>query len=156
MPAPRPVEIVDAPGTWPDEFGYIAQDLRACLGELALRIDHIGSTSVPGLAAKNIIDVQITVAALDLDQLAPAFERAGFLHRADNPGFHHRPPGACRHFHGVIHPDVPGGLVSTALPDSLHGGRPGRPSRADFRASAGVGESLSSVDRRRHPAPSCA
>jgi GrpB-like predicted nucleotidyltransferase (UPF0157 family) len=93
MPAPRPVEIVDAPGTWPDEFGYIAQDLRACLGELALRIDHIGSTSVPGLAAKNIIDMQVTVAALDLDQLAPAFERAGFFHRLGNPTRDHRPPG---------------------------------------------------------------
>src|SRR6266516_196814 len=94
MAALRRVEIVAASSSWPDEFRRVGQDLRACLGELALRIDHIGSTSVPGLSAKDVIDVQVTVATLDLDQLAPAFERAGFLHRADNPGFDHRPPGA--------------------------------------------------------------
>ena len=43
----------------------IAARLRQVLGGLALRIDHIGSTSVPGLPAKDIIDIQVTVAALD-------------------------------------------------------------------------------------------
>jgi GrpB-like predicted nucleotidyltransferase (UPF0157 family) len=57
-----------------------------------LRIDHIGSTSVPGLAAKDVIDVQVTVAELDLDRLVPAFARVGFEHRPENPG-DHRPPG---------------------------------------------------------------
>jgi GrpB-like predicted nucleotidyltransferase (UPF0157 family) len=47
--------------------------VRAALGERALRIDHIGSTSVPGLAAKDVIDVQVTVAALaDADPLVAA------------------------------------------------------------------------------------
>jgi GrpB-like predicted nucleotidyltransferase (UPF0157 family) len=94
MPALRRVEIVAACSSWPDEFRRIAEELRACLDGLALRIDHIGSTSVAGLSAKDVIDVQVTVAALDLDRLAPAFERAGCLHRADQPGFDHRPPGA--------------------------------------------------------------
>jgi GrpB-like predicted nucleotidyltransferase (UPF0157 family) len=94
MPALRRVEIVNASRSWPDEFRRIGHDLRTCLGELALRIDHIGSTSVPGLSAKDVIDVQVTVAALDRDQLAPAFERAGFLHQPDNLGRDHRPPGA--------------------------------------------------------------
>jgi GrpB-like predicted nucleotidyltransferase (UPF0157 family) len=58
------VEIVPYQTTWPAEFQAIAAQMRPALGALALRIDHIGSTSVPGLPAKDIIDVQITVAAL--------------------------------------------------------------------------------------------
>jgi GrpB-like predicted nucleotidyltransferase (UPF0157 family) len=45
---------------WPAEFTRIAESLRRVLGARALRIDHIGSTSVPGLAAKDRIDVQVT------------------------------------------------------------------------------------------------
>jgi GrpB-like predicted nucleotidyltransferase (UPF0157 family) len=70
----------------------VAGGLRACLGGLALRIDHIGSTSVPGLAAKDVIDVQVTVQELDMDRLVPVFESAGYVHHATNPG-DHRPPG---------------------------------------------------------------
>lgn len=50
---------------WPTEFQTIARRLAEALGDMAHRIDHIGSTSVPGLAAKDVIDVQITVADLD-------------------------------------------------------------------------------------------
>lgn len=49
---------------WPEEFRRMGTELRQHLGQLALRIDHIGSTSVPGLAAKDIIDIQVTVRAL--------------------------------------------------------------------------------------------
>ena len=58
------IEIVAYNGRWPQEFIQIKETLAAALGPLALRIDHIGSTSVPGLGAKDVIDVQITVAAL--------------------------------------------------------------------------------------------
>jgi GrpB-like predicted nucleotidyltransferase (UPF0157 family) len=58
------VEIVPYQEYWPSEFKAIAAPARA-LGELALRIDHIGSTAVPGLPAKDVIDIQITVATLD-------------------------------------------------------------------------------------------
>lgn len=50
--------------TWPDEFETIRASLLEILGPTAQRIDHIGSTSVPGLGAKDVIDVQITVAEL--------------------------------------------------------------------------------------------
>ena len=50
--------------TWPTEFEVIRLSLLDILGPLALRIDHIGSTSVPGLGAKDVIDIQITVEAL--------------------------------------------------------------------------------------------
>lgn len=56
------VEIIPYQRSWPIEFQSIAKTLRIALGDLALRIDHIGSTSVPGLAAKDVIDIQITVA----------------------------------------------------------------------------------------------
>ncbi len=59
------IEIVPYQEYWPSEFQAIAASLRRALGELALRIDHIGSTSVPGLPAKDVIDIQVTVAALD-------------------------------------------------------------------------------------------
>ncbi|HZU00064.1 MAG TPA: GrpB family protein [Ktedonobacteraceae bacterium] len=59
------IKIVPYDENWPHEFAEIAGSLRATLGEVALRIDHIGSTAVPGLAAKDIIDVQVTVRDFD-------------------------------------------------------------------------------------------
>jgi GrpB-like predicted nucleotidyltransferase (UPF0157 family) len=55
------ITIVLYDANWPEAFIAVAQPLRTALGELALRIDHIGSTSVPGLAAKDVIDVQVTL-----------------------------------------------------------------------------------------------
>ena len=72
------VEIVPYKTSWPSEFQEIALVLRRGLGELALRIDHVGSTSVPGLAAKDIIDLQITVASLD-DQVISAMTDLGYI-----------------------------------------------------------------------------
>jgi GrpB-like predicted nucleotidyltransferase (UPF0157 family) len=86
-------EIVPPSPAWPAAFRAIGAALRESLGPLALRIDHIGSTSVPGLAAKDVIDVQVTVAALDLPALAPGFLGAGFVPAPDNPRHDHRPPG---------------------------------------------------------------
>ena len=88
----RPVTIVEPKATWPNEFERISASIRDALGALALRIDHIGSTSVPGLPAKDVIDVQLTVAALDRDRLTPALARAGFAEQGI--GNDHRPPGA--------------------------------------------------------------
>ena len=65
------ITILPYDPTWRDEFVRIGVPIRHALDELALRIDHIGSTAVPGLAAKDIIDVQITVRSLD-----PAVEKA--------------------------------------------------------------------------------
>jgi GrpB-like predicted nucleotidyltransferase (UPF0157 family) len=61
-------EIVAYDPAWPARFAELGRELRNGLGEVALRIDHIGSTSVPGLAAKPIIDIQISVA--DFEPLA--------------------------------------------------------------------------------------
>jgi GrpB-like predicted nucleotidyltransferase (UPF0157 family) len=58
------ITIVPYQATWNAEFMRLGRHLRHRLDSLALRIDHIGSTAVPGLAAKNIIDIQLTVAEL--------------------------------------------------------------------------------------------
>src|SRR5947209_20379859 len=87
------IEIVPYREAWPGEFREIAAPLRAALGDLALRIDHIGSTSVPGLPAKDIIDLQVSVAALEPEKpLVEAFAGAGY---APAPGIirDHQPPG---------------------------------------------------------------
>ena len=62
---------------WPDQFARLGRGLRDVLGDLALRIDHVGSTSVPGLAAKDIIDIQVSVRALTTE-LGDALNRAGY------------------------------------------------------------------------------
>lgn len=58
------IVINDYKPTWPAEFETIRNHLVEALGALALRIDHIGSTSVPNLGAKDVIDIQVTVQAL--------------------------------------------------------------------------------------------
>jgi len=57
----RPIVIVPYSESWKHEFIKIGTDLRNVLGASVLRIDHIGSTAVPQLAAKDVIDIQITV-----------------------------------------------------------------------------------------------
>src|SRR5262245_24616513 len=75
----RPILIADYDPRWVEEFRQLATRIRGVAGNLALRIDHIGSTSVPGLAAKDVIDIQITVP--DLNQaggLTDLLRFAGF------------------------------------------------------------------------------
>lgn len=85
------VEITPYKSEWKSEFEQIAAVLRQAVGELALRIDHIGSTAVPGLDAKDVIDIQMTVQALD-EAVVNALTTAGFVHRADVHS-DHLPPG---------------------------------------------------------------
>jgi len=80
------VHVVPYDASWPSLFAQQAADVRAVLGAIALRIDHIGSTAIPGLAAKPIVDVQISVADFDpLDAYRTPLKRLGYGFRADNP-----------------------------------------------------------------------
>jgi GrpB-like predicted nucleotidyltransferase (UPF0157 family) len=82
----EPVIVVPYDPRWPDEFVRLGAALRGALGDVVLRIDHIGSTAVPGLAAKPILDVQISVAAFEpLDAFRLPLERLGLVFRAANP-----------------------------------------------------------------------
>jgi GrpB-like predicted nucleotidyltransferase (UPF0157 family) len=81
------IQIVKYNPEWPVEFEKIARTVGGALGEKALRIDHIGSTSVPELAAKDIIDVQVSVGQFD-DDLTAAFASIGYTLRDDIKGDH--------------------------------------------------------------------
>lgn len=85
------IEIVDYRSEWISEFARLAARLQAGLGPLALRIDHIGSTAVPGMAAKDIIDIQVTVQDLN-PAVTEAIQVLGFI---KHPGIDrdHVPPG---------------------------------------------------------------
>lgn len=74
----RPVIVLAYQARWVDEFARIAKHIRGVVGSAAIRIDHIGSTAVPGLAAKDVIDIQITVSDLDADGLTSLLRAAGF------------------------------------------------------------------------------
>jgi GrpB-like predicted nucleotidyltransferase (UPF0157 family) len=77
-------EIIDYQSRWPAEFAEIAAKLRRSFAALAPAIHHMGSTSVPGLAAKDVIDLQITVVSLDpLAPIQTALEAAGYRLRPD-------------------------------------------------------------------------
>lgn len=86
------ITIVPYQSTWQNEFLTLGGILRQTLGNLALRIDHIGSTAVPGLAAKDRIDIQVTV-----ENLSPAVEfalnRAGYT-RLEHLTRDHLPAGS--------------------------------------------------------------
>src|SRR5712672_2894761 len=58
----RRIETVDCNARWPEMFQQHARIIAVALGDGALRIEHIGSTSVPGLGAKPIIDILLVVA----------------------------------------------------------------------------------------------
>jgi len=95
---------VDYDPSWPALFEKHAERLREALGDVALRIEHIGSTSVPGLAAKPIIDVVVVVQdSSDEASYLPALIAAGYELRVREPGFHEhrmlRTPARDTHVH---------------------------------------------------------
>jgi len=78
--------------SWPELFEREADRLRRALGDQALQVHHVGSTSVPGLCAKPIIDILLVVADSSKEPAyAPALEAAGYTLRIREPEwFHHR------------------------------------------------------------------
>ena len=68
---------------WPRDFAEIEAEVRAALGELALRIEHVGSTAVPGLSAKPIIDIDAVVRNESLGPAISALRKIGYEHRGD-------------------------------------------------------------------------
>jgi len=74
-----PPKLVPYDPAWPDDAQRIINRLRMACGPKALRVDHIGSTAVPGMDAKDVIDIQLTVESLDVaDELADALANVGF------------------------------------------------------------------------------
>src|SRR5215475_4503137 len=86
MPTADTIEIHAWTPAWAEEFRARGAALRQALGERALRIDHIGSTSVTGLGAKPVVDIQVSVASFEpMDALAQSMADAGYVWRRDNP-----------------------------------------------------------------------
>jgi len=92
---------VDYDPTWPVRFQDERAKLTTALGTVAIRIEHIGSTAAPGLPAKPIIDVLLTVADIeDEPRYLPALQGAGYVLRVREPGHRMvRTPGLDVHVH---------------------------------------------------------
>ena len=86
-PEPGPVTLAEPDPSWPARFAREQERILGALGARALRVEHIGSTSVPGLAAKPIVDIDLAVADPD-DEVAfvPDLVAAGYVLRVRGPG----------------------------------------------------------------------
>jgi GrpB-like predicted nucleotidyltransferase (UPF0157 family) len=83
------IRIVEADPGWPDLFQREAHRIRSALADLALRVEHVGSTSVPALAAKPVLDILLVVAdSAQEDGYAPALDRAGYKLVVREPNWH--------------------------------------------------------------------
>lgn len=86
------IELLDYDPDWPRLFAREAARIRSILGHQVVRLEHVGSTSVPGLAAKPIIDMVLAVPdSSDESTYVPALEAAGYVLRIREPDwFEHR------------------------------------------------------------------
>ena len=118
-------QLVDYDPTWPRQAARLAARLAQAAGERALAVDHIGSTSVPGLPAKDVIDLQVSVRTLDdADAIREALAGAGFPWLPDLTHDDPKPPGS----------------DPTAWAKRVHSSAdPGRPANVHVRAAGSPG-----------------
>jgi GrpB-like predicted nucleotidyltransferase (UPF0157 family) len=92
QPHRAPVELAEYDPGWPELYRREEEKIRGALGDRALRVEHSGSTSVPGLAAKPVIDIVLEIAdTTDEASYVPALEAAGYALRIREPDwFEHR------------------------------------------------------------------
>ncbi|MBI3688619.1 MAG: GrpB family protein [Actinobacteria bacterium] len=84
-----PVRVVDYDPQWPLLFGREEQRIRAVLGDTVISVAHVGSTSVPGLAAKPVIDIDLIVpSSADEDSYAPQLAASGYRLVIREPDWH--------------------------------------------------------------------
>ncbi|HEX4471793.1 MAG TPA: GrpB family protein, partial [Nocardioides sp.] len=110
---PYEIEVVEYDAGWPADFTVVAAHIRAALGDEVLELNHVGSTSVPGLPAKPIIDVDLVVAdPADEAAYIPALQAAGFVHTIREPWWHehrllrHDDPSTNLHVFGPDCPEI--------------------------------------------------
>ena len=87
-----PIALSPYDPEWPQHYAALARDIRAALGPKVLALEHVGSTSVPGLCAKPVIDIILAVGdASDEPAYVPALEARGFVLKIREPDwFNHR------------------------------------------------------------------
>lgn len=80
----KKITVVEYDPTWPATFETLATPVRRALGSLAVGIEHVGSTAVPGLCAKPVIDMSVVVgSAADLPGAITRLTSLGYVHRGD-------------------------------------------------------------------------
>jgi GrpB-like predicted nucleotidyltransferase (UPF0157 family) len=86
------IVVADYDPEWPRWFERAVEGIRGALGETALEIHHVGSTAVPGLMAKPLIDINLVVAdTTNEEAYVPKLEAAGYVLRVREPDwFEHR------------------------------------------------------------------
>ena len=159
-PPVSPIDIVDADPSWPAQYDQLADRIRGALDDRVLALEHVGSTSVPGLAAKPTIDIDLTVAdSSDESAYVPQLQAAGFVLTAREPRWHeHRlmlatSPRATLH---VWSPDSPEAIRHVMFRDWLrdHPGdcrRYADAKRAAAEASNADGETVMQYNLRKQP-----
>jgi GrpB-like predicted nucleotidyltransferase (UPF0157 family) len=105
------VQLLEYQDTWPGQFSSVAEEIRSAIAVPSALIEHIGSTAVPGLCAKPVLDILVGVTSLaETEAAVPALFAAGFEYR---PEYEHaipdrryfvRPPGMYLrvHLHAVV------------------------------------------------------
>ncbi len=78
-----PVVIVEYDPSWPARFRALEERVRSALGLIVVAIEHVGSTSVPGLAAKPIIDLDVVVDPSDVREAIDRLAAVGYVHEGD-------------------------------------------------------------------------
>ena len=159
-PPVRPIDVVDADPSWPTHYDHLAKRIRRALGDRVLALEHIGSTSVPGLAAKPTIDIDLTVAdSSDESAYVPPLEGAGFVLTIREPRWHqHRlmvatSPLANLH---VWSPDSPEAIRHVMFRDWLRDHPDDRRRYADAKQAAADasnedGETVMDYNLRKQP-----
>ncbi|WP_176088671.1 GrpB family protein [Achromobacter anxifer] len=88
-PAPEQVHVVPYDPDWPVRYERLAAQVRQALGAVALDVEHMGSTAVPGLPAKPVIDIDLAVAdPAREDEYVPALEALGYALILREPSWH--------------------------------------------------------------------
>ncbi|KAK5630416.1 hypothetical protein RRF57_006131 [Xylaria bambusicola] len=109
----KPLKIVEYRPEWPAMFAEVERRIRQALGDRAILVQHVGSTSVPGLPAKDIIDVDLVVAdPADEESYVPDLQAAGFVLLLREPiwyqhrFFHFEEPYTNLHVFGADSPEL--------------------------------------------------
>ena len=159
-PPVAPIAVVEPDPSWPAQFAELAVRIRRSLGDRILELDHIGSTSVPDLPAKPIIDIDLTVAdTSDEAAYVPALEQEGFVLQAREPRWHgHRlllaaSPPANLH---VWNPDSPEAIRHRMFRDWLRDHpddrrRYGAAKRAAADATSAARQGVMTYNLRKQP-----
>jgi GrpB-like predicted nucleotidyltransferase (UPF0157 family) len=88
-PHDAPIALAPYDAAWPQRYAAEERKIRAALGDAALVLEHVGSTSIPGIAAKPIIDILLAVAnSADEESYVPALTAQGYRLHIREPDWH--------------------------------------------------------------------